>query len=274
MSPSHNTSPQEETQVDKFRQELLHTRNEYVKLYNMYVEEHEARCRLETENKELIESLAKVEQSVENVKAIRSENKSLKEKLESRSLEFKHLKSDLENINKEKNILAVALKTSKAEIKDQRKGFEKKSSELEKKVVELNDFKKNKLAEERELQRKNRKEIKKANQKMKKEKEKKDSAEVNPIKKDPDPKLAEDPVLEIKVPSDENDIVEQKPDLNHNLSADRNPKPGQPQSVEEPEPKLMSEEEKEAFFKEIYAKVDKALENMYPGYSEKSQKNQ
>ena len=67
ISPSHNTSL-EETQVEKFRQELLHTRNEYVKLYNMYAEEHEARCRLETENKELIENHANEEQSVENRK--------------------------------------------------------------------------------------------------------------------------------------------------------------------------------------------------------------
>ena len=33
-SPPH-TSLQQETQVEQFRQELLHTRNEYVKLYNL-----------------------------------------------------------------------------------------------------------------------------------------------------------------------------------------------------------------------------------------------
>ena len=176
----------------------------------MYAEEHEARCRLETENKELIENHANEEQSVENVKAIRTENKSLKEKLENRSLELKHLKADLENVNKEKNVLSVALKTSKAEIKDQRKGFEKKSSELEKKVVELNDFKKKKLAEERELKIKNRKEIKKANQKIKKEKVKESSAEENIIENDHDLKLVENPKLEIKVPSEcEKDILEE-----------------------------------------------------------------
>ena len=36
-------------------------------------------------------------------------------------------------------------------------------------------------------------------------------------------------------------------------------------SVQETEPKLMSEEEKEAFLKEIFAKVDKAIANMKPG---------
>ena len=118
-SPSH-TSLQQETQVEQFRQELLHTRNEYVKLYNLYAAEHEAKCKLERENKEFIENHLNGEQSVENVKAIRTENKSLKEKLENRSLELKHLKTDLENVQKEKNVLSVALKASKAEIKEQR----------------------------------------------------------------------------------------------------------------------------------------------------------
>ena len=43
-SPSPNTSLLQETQVDNFRQELWHTRNEYVKLYAV---EHEARFKLD-----------------------------------------------------------------------------------------------------------------------------------------------------------------------------------------------------------------------------------
>ena len=233
-------------------------------LYNLYAAEHEAKCKLERENKELIENHLNGEQSVENVKAIRTENKYLKEKLENRSLELKNLKTDLENVQKEKNVLSVALKASKAEIKEQRKGFEKKSSELEKKVVELNDFKKNKLAEERELKIKNRKEIKKVNHKLKKEKEKESSTEEN--LNENDLKLVENTILEIKLPSEcDKDILEEKLDLNHNLSVDRNPELDEAHSIEETEPKLMSEEEKEVFLKEIFAKVDKALENMWPG---------
>ena len=128
-SPSFDSLPIE-TELDKFRQELLQTRNEYVKLYNMYAAEHEARCKLEGEYKDLIENNANEEQKVANVKALRTENKSLKEKLENKSLELSNLKTDLENIKKEKNILSVALKASKADTKEQRKEFEKKNLEL------------------------------------------------------------------------------------------------------------------------------------------------
>ena len=54
-------------------------------------------------------------------------------------------------------------------MKEHRKENEKKVTDLEKKVIELFDFKQSKLAEERELTLKNRKEIKKAKQKLKKE---------------------------------------------------------------------------------------------------------
>ena len=120
------------------------------------------------------------------MKAIRKENKALKENLGNKSLELSHFKTDLENVKKEKNVLSVALKASKAEIKEQRKEFEKKISELEKKVVELNDFKQIEVAEERELQIKNRKELKKANQKLKREKGKDISTKDNPNKNDHD----------------------------------------------------------------------------------------
>ena len=127
-SPSLNTALPQETLVDNFRQELLHTRNEYVKLYDMYTAEQEARSKLDQENKELIENLAKKEENFENVKSLRNENKSLKEKLENKRFEVRHFKTDLENEKKEKNVLSVALKASKAETKERRKEFEKKDS--------------------------------------------------------------------------------------------------------------------------------------------------
>ena len=46
----------------------------------------------------MIEKLAKEGNNVENMKAIKTENKSLKEKLENKSLEPRHLKTDLENL--------------------------------------------------------------------------------------------------------------------------------------------------------------------------------
>ena len=57
-SHSLKTSLPQETLVDNFRQELLHTRNEYVQLYKMYEAEQEARCKLEIEYKELIGNCA------------------------------------------------------------------------------------------------------------------------------------------------------------------------------------------------------------------------
>ena len=261
-SPSLNTALPQETLVDNFRQELLHTRNEYVKLYNMYTAEQEARSKLDQENKELIENLAKKEENFENVKSLRNENKSLKEKLENKRFEVRHFKTDLENEKKEKNVLSVALKASKAGTKEQRTEFEKKVFDLEKKVVELNDFKQRKHAEERDLKIMNRKELKKANQKLKKEKKKDISVEDDQIKYDINLNPVENTILETKVESDcDKDTLEEKPDLNHNLSAEEKPEPDEEvaHSVEETEPKLMSKEEKEAFLKEIFAKVDKAL---------------
>ena len=75
-------------------------------------------------------------------------------------------------------------------------------------------------------------------------------------------------ILETKVPSNcVNDFVEEKPDLNQNVSDAEKPELDEDlaHAVEEAEPKMMSEAEKEEFLKEIFAKVDKALKNMWPG---------
>ena len=75
----------------------------------------------------MIEKLAKEGNNVENMKAIKTENKSLKEKLENKSLEVRHLKTGLENVKKDNNAHSVAIKAAKAETKEQRKEFEKKT---------------------------------------------------------------------------------------------------------------------------------------------------
>ena len=126
LCSSPNTSLPQETQVDNFRQELLHTRNEYVKLYNMYEAEQEARSKLDEEYKELIKKLATEEKSVENVKAIKIDNKSLKEKLENKSLELRHLKTELENVKKEKMPILWPLRHLKLKSKNREKNLRRK----------------------------------------------------------------------------------------------------------------------------------------------------
>ena len=71
-------------------------------------------------------------------------------------------------------------------------------------------------------------------------------------------------ILETKVPSDcVEDFVEEEPDLNQNVSDAEKPELDEDlaHSVEESEPKMMSEAEKEEFLQKIFPKVDKALEN-------------
>ena len=55
--------------------------------------------------------------------------------------------------------------------------------------------------------------------------------------------------------------------MNYNLGVDVKPELDEElaHSVEEPKLKLMSEGENEAFLKEIFANVDKVIENMWPG---------
>ena len=103
LSFPHETSSPGISDVDRFRQELLQTRNEYVNLYNLYEAEQEARCKLEAENKKVIESYANEEKSTENIKSLKIENNSLRNKLENKSLELKHSKCELDNVKQEKN---------------------------------------------------------------------------------------------------------------------------------------------------------------------------
>ena len=177
------SSPVTEPQDDRLRQELLNTRKEYDRLYNFYLFENEAKRKLEEDFSKVLETVANVENADANVKAIKAENKSLKERLENKSLEFKQLKVDYDNLNKDKNALAVALKAAKADTKEQAKDFEKKKTGFEKKFEELDRFKKMKLAEEREEKLRIRKELKKAKQKIKKESEQNATEKVKEIGK-------------------------------------------------------------------------------------------
>ena len=66
LSSPLDESPPGITQIDRFRQELLHTRNEYVNLYKLYGAEHDEGCKLEVEYKKVIESQ-------ENIKSLKTE---------------------------------------------------------------------------------------------------------------------------------------------------------------------------------------------------------
>ena len=85
LSSPHDKYPPEISQVDRFRQELLHTRNEYVNLYNLYEAELDERYKLELEYKKVIESK-------ENLKSLKIENNSLNNKLESKTLELNQVR--------------------------------------------------------------------------------------------------------------------------------------------------------------------------------------
>jgi chromosome segregation ATPase len=134
----------------------MNTMNEYVTLYNFYLNKQEAKCKLEKKYQEALERLA-------------TYYKTMKDRLETKSLEFKQLKSEIDNVKKDKNSLYVALRAARSQSKEQRKDFEKKKTKLENVILELNDFIQLKLAEERKETMKRRKELKRANQKLKKE---------------------------------------------------------------------------------------------------------
>ena len=94
-----------------------------MKLYNYYQNEQEAKCKLEKEYHEALERLATFERTEETVKNLNKDNKTMKNRLETKSLEFKKLKSEIDDVKKDKNSLSVALKAAKAEFKDQSKDF-------------------------------------------------------------------------------------------------------------------------------------------------------
>ena len=65
-------------------------------------------------------------------------------------------------MKKEKNALNVAVKASKQELSEQNKRHDAKIGEFEKKIVELTEFRKKRLSEDRVLRIKQKKDLKKA----------------------------------------------------------------------------------------------------------------
>ena len=94
-------------------------------------------------------------------KALKHENKSLASKLETKTIETNQMKAAVAELDKEKNVISVALKSVKQDLKVQRKTSEDKLLIYEKKLTELNEFKSMKLNEERQERLRKKKERKK-----------------------------------------------------------------------------------------------------------------
>ena len=156
--------------IEGLRHELLYVRNEYKKLYEFYQFEMEARTKVEAEL-DIVNNIAEKrdesEQKAEiEIRQLKHKMKDLQGKYETKCVEYKQLKGEIESLSKDKNAISVALKSNKQNTKEQNKAFQKKIDILEKKLVELNEFKNVKLSEERAEKIRKRKELKKAKQKL------------------------------------------------------------------------------------------------------------
>ena len=96
---------------------------------------------------------------VKENKALKQENKSLSAKLEARAFEINQQKATVADLNKDKNVLSVALKSAKQDLKNQSKMSEKKLGNYEIKLTELSEFKAKKLEEERRDRLRKKKEL-------------------------------------------------------------------------------------------------------------------
>ena len=99
-------------------------------------------------------------------KALKQENRSLSTKLENKTLEINQLKSSVAELSKDKNVLSVALKSMKQDLKAQVKASEEKLAAYEKKLSVLNEFKSKKIHEERQERIRKKKELKREAKKL------------------------------------------------------------------------------------------------------------
>ena len=125
---------------ERLHQDLIYTRNEYVRLYNIFVAEREAKDKLEAEFSVLLDKFEAKEKHEKDFKAFEAENKKLREKFENKCLELKHHKDQVDDLKKERNTSSVALKASKKEKLEAITDFEKDKKRLEEKINKLNEF--------------------------------------------------------------------------------------------------------------------------------------
>ena len=230
------------------------------------------------------------------IRQLKHHLKDLQGKYENKCIECKQLKGEIESVNQDKNAISVALKSNKQNIKEQNKAFDKKIETLEKKIVELNEFRNQKLSEERDEKIRKRKELKKAKQKSNK-------IEVEEIKKSEDLKEAqfEEPLVAIDERNEPTEdscdgFKQENKDANSNLDNKeefktvnnvKNSEPADKNKSNEPDEdicdefqkehndinsniekkevfvaKLMSNEEKEAFFAKLSEDFKRKLEEV------------
>ena len=123
---------------------------------------------------EIIELKSTLEYFETEVKTANSETKKLKNehrqllsKFENSRLEVKNLKLEIGALKSEKNSLSIACKTSRKEIMELNKKFDKEKELLELKIVDLNTFKQQIKAKEREEILQSRKALKKSKKEAK-----------------------------------------------------------------------------------------------------------
>ena len=155
----------------KFRDELFHVRNEYGNLFHFYQAELDSKKELENQLAALKEEVASKDELLNKLrteaKKVKDENKTFGGELDAKCVDIKQLKVEVNNLNKDKNALGVGIKTAQKEDREQAKALEKKLEIIEKKVSELEDFRRKKLNEERDERIRRKKELKKEAKKLK-----------------------------------------------------------------------------------------------------------
>ena len=104
----------------------------------------------EEELAEAYKQMNSMEQKESLSKRLKQKNKKLEETVATKVLELKHLKTEMEETKKGKNILSVALKGSKQSNKELEKAFAKEKEAFEKNIGDQKEFKRKKLVEERD----------------------------------------------------------------------------------------------------------------------------
>ena len=161
-----------ENQSKDLKNENEYLREEYEKLYGLYKTTFQKNIHLESEISKFEDQL---EQNRRNEvyarefekenKALKNEKEKLKETSENLRKENKDLKSELDDLKKAKCSLNRKLRNLKKELAEEMKKSEKNLKNLEKKCLELKEFKNKKLSEERDARMKQKKELKKEKKK-------------------------------------------------------------------------------------------------------------
>ena len=171
FEPNHSepkiVSEENPKYVSDLEKENVYIKNEYDKLARLYNACLQHKTSLESEVNSLGAEFVRLKEAEEEkvcaeVKKVIHEKKNIETKYEKVLKENKDFKSEVSDLKREKNALNVAIKASKKEMSEQNKRSDAKIRELEKKVVELSEYRMKRLSEDRELKIKQKKDLKKA----------------------------------------------------------------------------------------------------------------